>query len=70
MLGRGFGDCKDLACFRAAELVVKEGIDARPFVKRRFYPNGFALYHVVVIKPDGSEEDPSLALGMNPADFG
>lgn len=70
LLGRRFGDCKDLACFRAAELVVKDRIDARPFVKRRFYPGGFALYHVVVMKPGGVEEDPSIALGMNPADFG
>lgn len=69
LLGRSFGDCKDLACFRAAELVVKDQVDAKPFVKRRFYPDGFALYHVVVQLPNGGFEDPSLALGMNPDDF-
>lgn len=64
LLGRKFGDCKDLACFRAAELVVKDKIQARPYVKRKFFADGFALYHVVVLLPNGEFEDPSIALGM------
>lgn len=69
LLRRGFGDCKDLACFRAAELTVKEGIYAKPIVRRKWMQNGFALYHVVVMYPDGRIEDPSAALGM-PVDSG
>jgi hypothetical protein len=70
LLGRRYGDCKDLSCFRAADLVVRQKVDARPIVKRRFYPSGFALYHVVVLLPNGDIEDPSKILGMDPASFG
>ena len=69
LLGRRFGDCKDLACYRAAELVVRDRVAAKPFVKRRFYPDGFALYHVVVLLPNGEFEDPSVECGMSPSDF-
>jgi hypothetical protein len=55
---RGFGDCEDLACYRAAELQVR-GIHARPDVIK------FArVWHIVVRMPDGSVEDPSKRLGM------
>lgn len=59
-----FGDCKDLACARAAELTVKYNIRAVPIVRRRWLSLEFALYHVVVQYPDGTIEDPSALLGM------
>lgn len=66
--GRGFGDCKDLACYRAAELTVRDGIRAVPIVKRKWLERGFGLYHVLVGFPDGTTEDPSILLGMNPSE--
>lgn len=59
----GYGDCEDLACWRAAELFVK-GVNARPFFTHKVLPNGSSLYHIKVRLPDGSEEDPSKKLGM------
>lgn len=70
---RGSGDCKDLACWLAAERTVRQGLHCVPFVKRRWYHDGFALYHVVVRHPDNCVcgecdgdkiEDPSALLGM------
>jgi len=59
VLARGWGDCDDLAPWRAAELVVRDGIAARPeLVSVR--PG---LWHVVV-RRDGGVEDPSRVLGM------
>lgn len=59
----GWGDCEDLACWRAAELVEREGIAARPAYRWRRRP-GLTIYHIVVRLPDGSIEDPSRQLGM------
>lgn len=57
-------DCEDLACWRAAELRVRDGIAARPAVRvKRLSGRGY-LVHVVVKHPDGSIEDPSMRLGM------
>lgn len=54
VLERGFGDCEDLATWRAAEIP-----DARAV------PVPVSTgWHVVVQLPDGSIEDPSAALGM------
>jgi hypothetical protein len=64
VLDRGYGDCKSLACYRAAELTVFHKRPARPFVRRRWLEHGFALYQVVVAFSDGSFEDPSELLGM------
>lgn len=61
----GHGDCEDLACWRAAELVVRHGIDARPLYKWKKTPRGGTLYHIVVATPHGIE-DPSKRLGMVP----
>lgn len=55
----GAGDCDDLASWRAAELRVRHGIDARATP----VPSDGG-YHVVVRYPDGRIEDPSAILGM------
>lgn len=68
VIERGYGDCKSLACYRAAELTVRFRRPARPFVRRKWLDRGFALYHVVVVFADGSFEDPSLILGMPSSD--
>jgi len=62
-LRRRNGDCEDLACWRAAELVVRSGIPAFAQFKWRKQPNG-TLYHIVVQLPNGQIEDPSRVLGM------
>lgn len=68
LVGTHAGDCKDLACYLAAYRTVFEKIPSRPVVRRRWFDNGFALYHVIVQNLiDGSFEDPSLMLGMPPA---
>jgi hypothetical protein len=57
-----YGDCEDLACWRAAELQVR-GINAIPFSRWRSL-NGNHYYHILVVWPDGTIEDPSRKLGM------
>lgn len=55
------GDCEDLACYRAAELVSSgEDLDARPAV----IWTSPRMLHAVVRRGDGSYEDPSRRLGM------
>lgn len=57
----GGADCKVLAAWRAAELQ-EAGEDASPMlVSPR--PGGH-VWHVVVMRGDGSVEDPSKILGM------
>lgn len=56
----GRTDCNNLAVYRAAELVVREGEAARP-VLFEFEPR---RWHVVVQREDGSIEDPSARTGM------
>jgi len=63
-LRMGFGDCEDLACWRAAELRVRYGIDAWPTFTYKVRNNGAYLYHITVRHPDGQSEDPSRQLGM------
>lgn len=63
VLREGHGDCEDLACWRAAELGEREGIEARPVFRSR-RRGGLTVYHVVVVLPDGTIEDPSRRLGM------
>jgi hypothetical protein len=57
-------NCEDLACWRAAELQVFEGIRAYPTFLWRARPRGGALYHIQVRYPDDRVEDPSRRLGM------
>lgn len=65
LLARGAGDCDDLACARAAELRVREG-DTR--ARADCYPssirNGRRTWHAIVVRGDGTVEDPSARLGM------
>lgn len=62
IIGRGWGDCDDLAPWHAASLRAA-GIDpkARAFVKK----SGPRRWHALVRRGDGSIEDPSLAAGMH-----
>jgi hypothetical protein len=60
---QGWGDCQDLSAYRAAELRVS---GADPQASVRVYPTGPNRYHAVVARGDGSVEDPSVILGMNP----
>lgn len=71
LLRLGYGDCKDLAAYRVAELRHR-GVQCKPCIKYKYvdykYPNGkkqpVLLIHVMVQFPDGSIEDPSKILGM------
>lgn len=59
--GRGWGDCDDLAPWRAASLrVTGEDPGARAVVKR----SGDKRWHAVVRRSDGSIDDPSIDAGM------
>lgn len=60
-------DCEDLACWRAAELNIKQNIKSRPYFTKYVRPNGQTLYHILVSRPDigpQAYEDPSKQLGM------
>ena len=65
LLARGAGDCDDLACARAAELRVREG---DPAARADCYPSaireGRRTWHAIVVRGDGTIEDPSARLGM------
>lgn len=62
-----FADCEDLAAWRAAELVVsREDAGARAVIKR-VRPG---LIHCLVLRGDGSFEDPSKVLGMGAREVG
>lgn len=63
LLQKGQGDCEDLAAWRAAELRC-QGVNAIPDIRARQMPSGVWRAHAIVRLPDGSTEDPSLALGM------
>lgn len=61
ILGRGYGDCEDLASWRVGELRAT-GIDpdARVIVRQ----TGPRTLHALVERGDGRVEDPSAELGM------
>lgn len=61
VLTKGWGDCEDLASWRAAELRVT-GED--PHARVHVYQSAPTTWHVVVRRGDGSIEDPSRKLGM------
>ena len=67
LVGRGKGDCDNIASWRAAELR-QAGVKANPRIKGRKRPGGGTTYHVDVMWPDDSSEDPCLLLGMGGAD--
>jgi hypothetical protein len=61
VMGRGWGDCDDLAPWHAASLrVTGEDPGARAIVKK----SGAKRWHAIVQRSDGSIEDPSRAAGM------
>lgn len=70
IIAQGGGDCEDLACWRAAELL-ESGIPARPAWRHREVEmteganvgKKMTLYHIIVWTPNGFE-DPSRKLGM------
>lgn len=80
VLAQGWGDCEDLAAYRAAELRQYDGIMAMPVIKWRkisaaemlkqgypkksIPPDGVYLVHCLVRYPNGTIEDPSKILGM------
>ena len=59
----GHGDCEDLACWRVAELIVRDGVAAEPVFRFRRIGR-LSVYHILVRLPDGRVEDPSALLGM------
>jgi hypothetical protein len=61
VIGRGWGDCDDLAPYHAASLRVT-GEDKR--AKAVVYPTGPHRWHAVVRRGDGRLEDPSQTAGM------
>ncbi len=79
IMKNGWGDCEDLAAWRAAELRVA-GIACEPVLKWQWIPRaqmlaagypkrhvpkkGVWLVHCLVRYPDGDIEDPSKILGM------
>lgn len=58
----GYSDCKGLVAWRIAELEIKRGIEALPYVTWSI-ENGKPVYHVQAITAQGIE-DPSERLGM------
>ena len=62
VVGTGWGDCEALSTFRAAELRTT-GEDMGATVAT--YRSGPKKFHAVVLRSDGSVEDPSKRLGMN-----
>lgn len=61
VLGRGWGDCDDLAPWHAASLRASgEDPGAKAFVKK----SGPSRWHAVVRRSDGSIDDPSREAGM------
>lgn len=59
----GYADCKSLAAWRVAELRASVREDARCRYSSKETPTG-RLWHIYVVREDGSEEDPSRILGM------
>jgi hypothetical protein len=57
-----FGDCEDLAAWRAAELRLAGEMDARAIAIR--LRSGSRVWHAVVQRASGDIEDPSVILGM------
>lgn len=61
-LTRGWGDCDDLAAWRAAELI-ERGIPADvDVIETRASRPDARRWHIIVTLPDGSNEDPSRVL--------
>jgi hypothetical protein len=52
-LRMGIADCEDLACWLAAELIERHGLDVKADFTKQVLPDGRTLYHIVVRLPDG-----------------
>ena len=61
LFARGFGDCEDLACARAAELIVHHGITEARAIPYRTRSGG---WHIVVQVGPTETEDPSSRARM------
>jgi len=70
IIENGGGDCDNVASWRCAELREKLRIPAKPYITWRKRPDGGTTYHVVTAYPDGTIEDPSRLLGMQPGPEG
>lgn len=64
LLMTGAGACEDLASWRVAELRAQGDLGADVTVLTQPDGQGNVLYHIRVIKGDGTLEDPSAVLGM------
>lgn len=65
MVRNGHGlDCKVLSAWRVAELRVREGEPRAQCGWTRYAMPDRVVYHVWVLRADGSQEDPSARLGM------
>ena len=65
LLARGAGDCDDLAAARCAELREREGeLGARADCYPSSIRNGRRTWHAIVVRANGTVEDPSARLGM------
>lgn len=65
LLVRKAGDCDDFACARAAELrFTGEDVDARADCYPSRISQGRRTWHAIVVRGDGTVEDPSARLGM------
>ena len=64
MYRRGYGDCKSLAAALIAERFVHDGIVCLPSFRDLMRPGGLTDFHILVMCPDGSFEDPSKVCGM------
>lgn len=65
VLHDGYGDCEDLACAVAAWRTVRTGELCSPTITWQPRGPNRWLYHITVLRADGSREDPSRQLGMN-----
>jgi len=68
VLHDGYGDCEDLSCAVAAWRTVRNNELCTPVITWqpvRNAPPGHWLYHITVMRADGTREDPSRETGMN-----
>lgn len=63
LLMADWGDCSNLAAWRAGELIAA-GEPAKIRVHWRVYDSGIRRFHITVRRADGTIEDPSRILGM------
>jgi hypothetical protein len=61
VIQRGWGDCDDLAPWRAASL---RATGEDPHAVAIVVPSGPSMFHAIVRRGDGSNDDPSVAAGM------